>query len=53
MIVGGGIRSPEEARRKVEAGASFIVTGTVTELNNHRSFIREFADAVHIGPKKH
>lgn len=52
-IVGGGIRTPEEARRKVEAGASFIVTGTVTELNNHRSFIREFADAVHIGPRKH
>jgi len=53
MIVGGGIRTPDEARRKVEAGASFIVTGTVTELNNHRSFIREFADAVHIGPKQH
>lgn len=53
MIVGGGIRSPEEARRKVDAGASFIVTGTVTELNNHRSFIREFADAVHLGPKNH
>ncbi len=47
IIVGGGIRTPEEARRKVEAGASFVVTGTVTELNNHRSFIREFAEAVH------
>jgi phosphoglycerol geranylgeranyltransferase len=47
MIVGGGIRTPEDARRKVEAGASFIVTGTITEHNNHRSFIREFAEAVH------
>jgi phosphoglycerol geranylgeranyltransferase len=47
IIVGGGIRTPEEARRKVEAGASFIVTGTITEHNNHRSFIREFAEAVH------
>ncbi len=53
VIVGGGIRTPAEARRKVEAGASFVVTGTVTELNNHRSFIREFAEAVHIGPKQH
>lgn len=53
VIVGGGIRTPEEARRKVEAGASFVVTGTVTELNNHRSFIREFAEAVHTGPKQH
>jgi len=49
IIVGGGIRTPEDARKKVEAGASFVVTGTITELNNHRSFIREFADAVHIG----
>jgi phosphoglycerol geranylgeranyltransferase len=50
IIVGGGIRTPEEARKKVEAGASFVVTGTITELNNHHSFIREFAEAVHTGP---
>jgi putative glycerol-1-phosphate prenyltransferase len=49
IIVGGGIRAPEEAMKKVEAGASFVVTGTVTELNNHRSFIKEFAEAVHAG----
>ncbi len=49
IIVGGGIRTPEEAHRKVEAGATFVVTGTVTEENNHRSFIREFAEAVHTG----
>ncbi|MCX6143162.1 MAG: geranylgeranylglyceryl/heptaprenylglyceryl phosphate synthase [Ignavibacteriales bacterium] len=47
IIVGGGIRTPEEARKKVQAGASFIVTGTVTEHNNHHSFIKEFAEAVH------
>jgi putative glycerol-1-phosphate prenyltransferase len=47
IIVGGGIRTSEDARKKVEAGASFIVTGTVTEHNNHRSFIKEFAEAVH------
>jgi phosphoglycerol geranylgeranyltransferase len=50
IIVGGGIRTPEDARKKVEAGASFVVTGTITELNTHRSFVREFADAVHTGP---
>ncbi|TSA20119.1 geranylgeranylglyceryl/heptaprenylglyceryl phosphate synthase [bacterium] len=50
IIVGGGIRTPEDARKKVEAGASFVVTGTITELNNHHSFIREFAEAVHTGP---
>jgi putative glycerol-1-phosphate prenyltransferase len=47
VIVGGGIRTPEDARKKIEAGAAFIVTGTVTEHNNHRSFIKEFAEAVH------
>lgn len=49
IIVGGGIGTPEEARKKVESGASFVVTGTATELNNHHSFIREFAEAVHTG----
>jgi putative glycerol-1-phosphate prenyltransferase len=33
MIIGGGIRSPEAARERVEAGASFIVTGNVLEKN--------------------
>lgn len=31
LIVGGGIRRREEARRLVEAGADIIVTGTVAE----------------------
>lgn len=47
MIVGGGIRTPEAAREKVKAGASFIVTGTVIEQNSHHSLVREFAEAVH------
>ncbi|MGB2869650.1 MAG: geranylgeranylglyceryl/heptaprenylglyceryl phosphate synthase [Bacteroidota bacterium] len=47
MIVGGGIRTPEEAHKKVQAGASFVVTGTVIEENSHMPLIREFAEAVH------
>ncbi|RPI06247.1 MAG: geranylgeranylglyceryl/heptaprenylglyceryl phosphate synthase [Ignavibacteriae bacterium] len=47
VIVGGGIRTPEEARNKVNAGASFIVTGTIIEENSHKSLIQEFADAIH------
>jgi len=31
VIVGGGIRSPKDARRAVEAGAKVVVTGTVVE----------------------
>ena len=47
MIVGGGIRTPEEASRKVAAGASFIVTGTATESNDSAALIRRFAEAIH------
>ena len=50
MIIGGGIRTPEDAQKKAAAGASFVVTGTIIEEKNHRSFIKEFADAVHSRP---
>jgi putative glycerol-1-phosphate prenyltransferase len=47
IIVGGGIRTPEEARKKVEAGASFIVTGNVLEKTRDPELVAAFADAVH------
>lgn len=47
MIVGGGIRTPDDAARKVAAGASFIVTGTVTEERDDSRTIRRFAEAIH------
>ena len=31
LLVGGGLRSPDDVRTAVEAGAKWIVTGTVTE----------------------
>ena len=31
MIVGGGIRTPEQAKVAADAGADWIVTGTLTE----------------------
>ena len=46
IIVGGGIRTPESAYEKVQAGASFIVTGSVIE-DNDTNLINEFADAIH------
>jgi putative glycerol-1-phosphate prenyltransferase len=51
IVVGGGVRTPEEARKKVDAGASFVVTGTAIEENSHRTLIREFAAAVHMRSK--
>ena len=47
LIVGGGIRTPEEAKNKVKAGASFVVTGTIIEENSHGAIIQEFAKAIH------
>ncbi len=47
VIVGGGIRTPQEANNKVKAGASFIVAGTIIEENSHGSVIQEFASAIH------
>jgi putative glycerol-1-phosphate prenyltransferase len=47
LIVGGGLRTPDDARKKVQAGAKFIVTGTVLEKNDNVSLIKEFASAIH------
>ncbi len=48
VVVGGGITSPQEARAKVEAGASFVVTGNVLEGGNDVQLVRRFAEAVHL-----
>jgi phosphoglycerol geranylgeranyltransferase len=50
IIVGGGIRSPQIAREKVQAGADFVVTGTILEEQASPALIREFADAIHKKP---
>jgi len=48
IVVGGGIRTPEEAEQKVHAGASFVVTGNVLEGSDDLQLIREFAEAIHV-----
>ncbi len=52
IICGGGIRRPEEARSKVEAGASFVVVGNRFEEHNHLPLFAEFADAIHVGARE-
>lgn len=47
IIVGGGIRTPDIAQKKVAAGAAFIVTGNVLEKNNEKGTIQSFAQAIH------
>jgi phosphoglycerol geranylgeranyltransferase len=48
LVIGGGIKKPEDARRKVESGASFVVVGTAFEKNSDPLFLHDFADAIHI-----
>ena len=48
VIVGGGIRQPEQAAARVAAGASFIVIGTAHERNDDIGFMAAMAEAVHI-----
>jgi phosphoglycerol geranylgeranyltransferase len=47
VIVGGGIRSPETAREKVNAGAKIIITGNFFEDEKNRDLIPQFANAIH------
>ncbi|KPJ60157.1 MAG: geranylgeranylglyceryl phosphate synthase [Latescibacteria bacterium DG_63] len=45
LIVGGGIKTPQQAGKIVEAGATFVVTGNVLEEDADR--LQEFARAIH------
>ncbi len=47
LFIGGGIRTPEDAYSKAEAGADFIVTGTSIENTKDHGLIKAFADAIH------
>ncbi len=47
VIVGGGIRTPQQARERVEAGAHAIVVGNLFEANRDESLMRDFVSAVH------
>lgn len=49
IVVGGGIRTPEAAQEKVNAGANFVVTGNILEKNDDPAFIRAFVQAIHQG----
>lgn len=41
LLVGGGLRTPEHVRSAVEAGADWIVTGTITEDASSMDELRE------------
>ena len=45
LIVGGGIRTPEDANSIVNAGASFVVIGSAIEKS--AELMKEFSSAIH------
>lgn len=47
VIVGGGIKTPQAAREKVDNGAKIIVTGNFFEDEDKWHLVKNFADAVH------
>lgn len=47
MMVGGGIRHPEEAHAKAMAGADFVVTGSAAENPAGVELMRAMARAIH------
>jgi phosphoglycerol geranylgeranyltransferase len=47
VIVGGGIKSPQIAKEKVDCGAKIIVTGNFFEDENNWGLIKSFAEAIH------
>ena len=47
LIVGGGIRTPDHARERSQAGADWLVVGTAWERMNDASWLREMVAATH------
>lgn len=47
ILVGGGLRSPEDCADQIEAGADFIVMGTKLESDPGLGFLRELTAASH------
>ena len=45
LIVGGGIKTPEDANQVANSGASFVVIGSAIE--NSLDSISDFAQAIH------
>jgi phosphoglycerol geranylgeranyltransferase len=49
MLVGGGLRTPEDCADRIEAGADFIVMGTKLECDPGYDCLRELTAATHPG----
>jgi phosphoglycerol geranylgeranyltransferase len=46
LVIGGGIRNPEDAGMVAKAGADIVVTGTIVELDKTQSILGEIIESV-------
>lgn len=51
VIVGGGLRTPEDCEARARAGASFVVIGSGLECEPDLGLMREFGAAIHYREK--
>jgi putative glycerol-1-phosphate prenyltransferase len=47
VMVGGGLTSPEQCARRIEAGASFVVCGNCFEDDPKHAYLQELAASAH------
>lgn len=47
LLVGGGLRTPEDCAARITAGAAFVVMGTRLESDNRFEHLRELTSATH------
>ena len=52
LIVGGGIKEPEQAYKKAKSGASFVVIGNALEQSKNQTRLKEFSQAIHWKERK-
>ena len=48
IIVGGGLRSPEDVSARMDAGASIVVVGNAIEQRSDVGYLSELGHAVHV-----
>ena len=46
LVVGGGMKTPEQCGAAATAGADFVVVGTALELDHSHEFLRELCESV-------
>ena len=52
LIVGGGIRSGEQAKEIVRAGADIVVTSTAVEGSKVKDTVKELIESIKLGRRR-